>query len=237
MIAPRTDLVRTYVWQLPVRLSHWLIVLSILVLSGTGLYIGHPFMTVSGEARQSFVMGWIKTIHLYAAAVFACAVVMRVIWFFTGNRYAKWQELIPVHADRRRAFLPTVSFYMFLRRKPPAVVGHNPLAGAAYVLVFGLYALAILSGLTLFAPYAQVGSPLRWFIGLEPYFGGLQTARWLHHVVMWLLLGFAVHHVYSSVLMSVSEGTGTMESIFSGYKFIEPEHLEAPAPRMAPRAD
>ena len=45
-------LVCTYVWQIPVRITHWLIALSIVVLSVTGLYIGHPFMTVAGEARQ-----------------------------------------------------------------------------------------------------------------------------------------------------------------------------------------
>jgi Ni/Fe-hydrogenase 1 B-type cytochrome subunit len=37
---------------------------------------------------------------------------------------------------------------------------------------------------------------------------------------MWLLLGFAVHHVYSAVLMSTVEANATMESIFSGYKFV-----------------
>jgi Ni/Fe-hydrogenase 1 B-type cytochrome subunit len=37
---------------------------------------------------------------------------------------------------------------------------------------------------------------------------------------MWLLLGFAVHHVYSSLLMDAEEKTGLVASIFSGYKFI-----------------
>jgi Ni,Fe-hydrogenase I cytochrome b subunit len=37
---------------------------------------------------------------------------------------------------------------------------------------------------------------------------------------MWLLLGFFVHHVASAVLMSVVERKGTVESIFSGVKFI-----------------
>ena len=40
------DLVRVYVWQLPVRITHWLIAGSILVLSVTGFYIGTPFVTV-----------------------------------------------------------------------------------------------------------------------------------------------------------------------------------------------
>ena len=52
---------------------------------------------------------------------------------------------------------------------------------------------------------ADVGLAVRWFASLAPLIGGLQSARWIHHVVMWLLLGFAVHHVYSAVLMSTIE--------------------------------
>ena len=37
---------------------------------------------------------------------------------------------------------------------------------------------------------------------------------------MWLLWGFAVHHVYSAILMSQVEANATIESIFSGYKFV-----------------
>jgi Ni/Fe-hydrogenase 1 B-type cytochrome subunit len=61
---------------------------------------------------------------------------------------------------------------------------------------------------------------------MSPLVGGLYVARWIHHAVMWLLLGFAVHHVYSAVLMSTVEANATMESIFSGYKFVPREDLE-----------
>ena len=74
---------------------------------------------------------------------------------------------------------------------------------------------------------ADAGSPLHVVRARSrPLFGGLQTARWIHHVVMWLLLGFAVHHVYSAVLMSTVEANATIESIFSGYKFVPREDLE-----------
>jgi Ni/Fe-hydrogenase 1 B-type cytochrome subunit len=60
---------------------------------------------------------------------------------------------------------------------------------------------------------------------LLPLVGGAQTARWFHHVGMWMLLAFAVHHVYSSVLMSQVEARGTVESMASGYKFVPKEDL------------
>ena len=92
--------------------------------------------------------------------------------------------------------------------------------------MFGLYFLAIATGLMLRSVSADVDSPIRWFAALAPLFGGVQIARWIHHAVMWLLLGFAVHHVYSSILMSTIEANATMESIFSGYKFVPREDLE-----------
>jgi Ni/Fe-hydrogenase, b-type cytochrome subunit len=221
------DLTRVYVWQIPVRVTHWLIALSIVVLSITGLYIGHPVMTVPGRTGQWFVMGWMKVIHGYAAIVFAAAVLARVIWMFTGNKYARWDKFLPVFRTRRKGMLPTISFYMFTRDRPPGYVGHNPLAGSAYVAVFGLYFLAIATGLVMREAGADVGSPLRWFASLAPLFGGLQIARWIHHAVMWLLLGFTVHHVYSSILTAAVEKTGTMDSIFTGYKWV-PKHELGP---------
>ena len=221
-----SDIVRVYVWEAPVRITHWLIAFSIILLSVTGFYIGNPFITVSGQAGQHFVMGWMKVIHGWTAWVFIASVVARIIWMFTGNRYARWDKFIPVHRSRRHGLWPTVKFYLFARRKPPGFVGHNPVAGATYTLVFGLYFLAIATGLTLRGASADVESPLRWFASMAPLFGGLQIARWIHHVVMWLLLGFMVHHVYSGVLMSTIEANATMESIFSGYKFVPREDLE-----------
>jgi Ni/Fe-hydrogenase 1 B-type cytochrome subunit len=224
--SPASDLVRVYVWEAPVRITHWLIALSIVVLSVTGFYIGNPFITVSGPAGQHFVMGWMKVIHAWTAWVFIGAVLTRIIWMFTGNKYARWDKFIPVHRSRIHGLWPTIKFYLFALRKPPGFVGHNPVAGATYTLVFGLYFLAIATGLVLRGASADVESPLRWFATWAPLFGGLQIARWIHHVVMWLLLGFAVHHVYSAVLMSTIEANATMESIFSGYKFVPHEDLE-----------
>jgi Ni/Fe-hydrogenase 1 B-type cytochrome subunit len=215
------DLTRVYVWEAPVRLTHWLIALSIVVLSVTGIYIGRPFLIVPGEARFRFVMGTMKVVHFYAAIVFTLSVFSRVLWMFLGNWYASWKSFIPATARRRRGLLTTFEFYVFALRKPPGFIAHNPLAGMAYVAVFVLYFVMIGTGLGLYAVDAHVESPFRLFSFLVPLFGGAQSARWIHHVVMWLLLGFSVHHVYSGLLMSQIEQNATIESIFSGYKFID----------------
>lgn len=228
--APPSPGVREYIWQIPVRVTHWLIALSIVTLSVTGFYIGHPFITVPGEARFAFVMGTMKAVHFYTAIVFTLAVLARIIWMFRGNRYASWRQFLPVSRERRRDVVGTLRFYLFLSRKMPPASGHNPVAGLAYTLVFGLYLLEITTGLALVSVNAHVGSWMGAFGFLLPWVGGAQTARWIHHVILWLLLGFAVHHVYSAWLVSIVEKNATMDSIFSGYKIrrrSDPEDRDA----------
>jgi Ni/Fe-hydrogenase 1 B-type cytochrome subunit len=200
--------------------THWLIALSIVVLAATGFYIGNPFLISAGPAGQRFVMGTVKVVHFYAAIVFTLAVLARVLWMFIGNRYERWDMFIPVASSRRAGIAGTLRFYLFLQRKLPGGVGHNPVAGIAYTAVFLLYFLEIATGLALYGTSAHVGSWLRGFALLAPWLGGLQTVRWLHHVGMWLLLGFVVHHIYSAVLTSSVEGDATLDSIFTGYKVV-----------------
>jgi len=236
-VRPLPDVVRVYVWEWPVRFTHWMIVASIVVLSATGIYMGYPFITVSGPAGSRFVTGAAKVIHLYAAIAFALCIVIRLVWMFLGNNYARWDKFLPVPKRRRAGLLPTFWFYVFRLRKPPGFIGHNPLAGLTYTAVFLLYFVMIATGLTLFSASAAVTSPLHGLRFLIPLVGGLQTARWIHHVTMWLLLGFAVHHVYSAVLMSQVEANGTIESIFSGYKFVPSEDLAYSGYRFIDRRD
>lgn len=207
-----------YVWDRLVRATHWIIFWAIVVLSVTGIYLGHPFVSVRAPAAAHFVTGTMKVIHFYAAIAFALAVVARLAWMFAGSRYARWDQFIPVAKERRRGLITSLRFYLFLQRKPPEVVGHNPLAGLSYVAVFGLYGVMIATGLGLYAASASVGSPLRGLAFLARLFGGLQYARFIHHGVMWLLLAFVVHHVYSAILTAAVEKNGEIDSIFSGYK-------------------
>lgn len=221
----RKDLVRVYVWEFPVRLTHWVIAASFVVLGVTGVYIGHPFITVTGPAKEHFVMGWMRAIHFYFAIAFSLAVVLRVAWMFMGNKYASWNKFVPVTKRRFQGLLPTIRFYLSNMRKPPGFVGHNPLAGVDYTIIFLLDIALIATGFAMYAASARYDSPMHLFGFLASWFGGLQTARLIHHVVMWLIAGFAIHHVYSAVLMSTVEANATLESIFSGYKFVPREDL------------
>ena len=218
--------ISVYVWDLPLRVIHWTIALSLFVLAATGFAIGQPFISVPGEARDHFVMGTMKAVHFYAAIAFTVAVLSRLWWMLAGNRWASWRQLVPTTRARRHRFVDTLRFYTFLRVDAPPEIGHNPAAGLAYFLVYLLCLVEIATGLALFGASAAWDSPLRGFAGLATLLGGLQIVRWIHHLVMWLLLGFFVHHLASAILVSSVEGNGLMGSIFSGSKFVTREELE-----------
>jgi len=170
--------VRVYVWQWPVRATHWATAYAILFLAATGLYMGHPFIAVPGAAGQHFVMGWAKTIH-----------------FYTGHRVRPLRRLpraVDVHGQPLRDLgqvhphLPPAppgavgqacGTTCFQLRQPPGFVGHNPLAGFTYTFVFLLYFVMITTGLALYNVNAPLGSPFRAFHFLLPLWGGAQTAR------------------------------------------------------------
>jgi Ni/Fe-hydrogenase 1 B-type cytochrome subunit len=224
--AHRVSLERVYIWELPVRLAHWLLFFSILVLAATGYYIGHPFISAPGAASAHFIMGSMRSVHLYASVVFTLSALVRVYWAFAGNAYARWSELIPVSRQRWRSFKQALLFYAFLSRESVDYLGHNALAGLTYAAIFGVYFVMMATGFALYTVYAGPSSPMQLFGFLIPLFDGLQVARLIHHIGMWAILIFAVAHVYFPVLYSIVERNGVFDSIFSGYKFQEPHGRE-----------
>jgi Ni/Fe-hydrogenase 1 B-type cytochrome subunit len=209
-----------YVWEVPVRVTHWLIFFSVLTLSATGYYISHPFIGAPGPAANGhFVMGTVRAIHLYAAIVFSLAVLVRIYWMFVGNSYARLSQFIPVSLERVRGLGNTFLYFCFVRRGLDRSPGHDPLAGATYGLIFVVYLALIASGLALYTVYAPVNSPFQLFRVLIPVVGGLQAARLIHIISIWVILTFAVIHIYCVWVFSAVQRFGIADSIFSGYSF------------------
>jgi Ni/Fe-hydrogenase 1 B-type cytochrome subunit len=86
-----------------------------------------------------------------------------------------------------------------------------------YSLVVLLMFMQVVTGLALQSIGTQGWRTL--LVGWIFAWVSLPGLRLTHHLVMWLLLGFAVHHVYSAALVEAEEKNGTLTSIFSGYKW------------------
>jgi len=77
----------------------------------------------------------------------------------------------------------------------------------------------ILTGLALYS--RVVGNPvLTQFIGWLPQLIDAQYLREIHYFLMFVFFAFVIFHVYASVLVSLEEENGLLDSIFSGWKFV-----------------
>lgn len=209
----REERVRLYVWQAPVRITHWITVASIVVLSITGVYIADPFLIPPGGA----VMGTVRFIHILTAFVFIASGLVRTIYLLVGNRFARWSAFVPTSRNQALELFRQAGYYAFLRREIPKVLGHNQLAAAAYVALFGLLLVETITGFTL---DGMNGAQPAWLLfGWVADLFGAQFVRLVHHLCMWAILAIALFHVYSCVLVDHIEKNGLMSSIFSGYKY------------------
>jgi Ni/Fe-hydrogenase 1 B-type cytochrome subunit len=226
--AAPTPKVEVYVWDLPVRITHWVNVASILVLSLTGYYIANPFFGTRGPATDQFLMGTVRFVHFSVAFIFTMSVLFRVYWAFAGNKYARWQQFVPVKRSRRRALGRMIGYYTFFRKEPPPEVGHNPLAGVTYIGLYLLFALQILTG---FALYSQpfTGGVWKTLCGWIIVAFGAQPVRLVHDIIMYLIIAFTIHHVYSAVVIDLEERSGLVSSIITGRKLLTRRHLEEAA--------
>ena len=216
------DLVTVYVWQLPVRLTHWAFVVSLVALSLTGFYIGNPTELAGQEV--GYLMGKVRFVHFAFAWLFIVALAARILLMFLGNRWSHWDQFVPVNRERRRWIPRTLAYYTFIRSEPPPAIGHNPLAGVVYLGVFLLFLAQILTGWALLEFGTADG--FRWYLSgwLVDIFG-VQTVRLIHHIIMWLIIAFAIHHVFSVMVVDHEERSGLASSMVSGYKRIPRERL------------
>ncbi|MCX7794055.1 MAG: Ni/Fe-hydrogenase, b-type cytochrome subunit [Thermodesulfovibrionales bacterium] len=212
---------RVYVWEFPVRLTHWLNVLSIIMLSITGYYIGNPF--IHAHSSTQYIMGWMRFLHFVFAYVFTFSFIIRIYWAFAGNPYAGWRVFNPFSIEKIKDVFQILQFYLLLKKDvPPALKkpGHAALAAYAY---FGLFILFIIQILTGFALYSQSHVGFIWKLAggwLLTFFVD-NTLRLYHHLIMWLIIAFVLIHVYISWFVDRAEKSGVISSIFSGYKVIE----------------
>lgn len=219
---PSHGQVRIYVWQWPVRATHWIIFGTIISLSITGYYMHSPFVVARGTT--AYVMGTMRFVHLLSGFVFLAAVLVRIVYMFIGNRWSRWDQFIPTTKARIKDILATGRYYGYMSWSPPWHIGHNAIAGGSYAVVYGMAIVEIVTGLALLSNV--LGSrTLTFFFGWISRLIDIQWLREIHFLVMFGFWAFFIYHVYMAMLVSVEEENGVMDSIFTGYKFVSESQL------------
>ncbi|KAA0258907.1 Ni/Fe-hydrogenase, b-type cytochrome subunit [Deferribacter autotrophicus] len=207
-----------YVWEAPVRISHWLNFLCIITLSITGYYIHNPFIHASDIIETTYIMGMMRYLHYLVGVIFAFSVMLRLFWLFVGNRYASWHSFSnPFRKEDRKTFFAYIKYYTFLEKNPPHTLGHNPVALVAYIVLFNLFILQIITGFALWAqadPNSTLYALTSWVFSIASN----QWVRFFHYLMMFLIAGFVINHLYSAILFDFKTQSGEISSIFSGWK-------------------
>ncbi len=215
--------IAVYVWQYPLRLVHWVLVISIGVLSVTGYYIHNPFIV--GQVQYPFLMGEFRFVHECFGMVFIVAFLLRMYLFFVGDRWTRWRAMVPLRKSQWKEMIEVMKFYAFMRPTPVAKVGHNAMAAASYVGIYALVLVEILTGLTMYNwllhnPFLNV------LVGWIPRLISIQNIRLIHFFLMFVFIAFGILHVHLCLIVSSAEKRGLLDSIFTGYKNVPVDELE-----------
>ncbi len=216
---------RVYVWQLPVRLYHWINALCVATLAVTGYLIGRPLAVQSAsEASYSYWFGQIRFIHFVAAFVFFFNFLFRIYWGFVGNKFADWKNFIIHHKSQVKEAVDVLKIDILqTQSKPLDSIGHNSLAGFTYFITFLVFLFQCITGFGMYAAMSDSWLP-HMFAWIVPLMGGDFAVRQWHHVMMWFFIIFSIIHVYLVFYHDYVEGRGIISSMAGGWKFIEKKH-------------
>lgn len=220
-----------YVWELPVRIFHWVNALCIVVLMVTGYLIGNPISIASGaEASQQYWFGTARFLHFTTAYIWVSIALLRLYWGFVGNQYVRFRNFLPLKRAQWKEIMDVIKMDVLQVWKDATFnIGHNALAGFTYAIAFAAFLFMVMTGFGLYSVMAN-----NWFADLfvwvAPLFGGEHLVRIWHHMMMWFFVVFIFVHVYLSAYHDYLEATGTISSMIGGWKFVRRKQ----APQVAP---
>lgn len=190
----------------PIRITHWLNVplLAILTLSGLQIWLAYPYLGPQGERLTAFPLhGWTPPEWMTLGGWLAGGRHWHFafMWFFMLNALVyvgyllasgEWRRRLFVARGDAREALATAAFYLRVRRVAPAQGLYNGLQRLGYTSALLLGALGVWSGAVMYKPvqWQLLGTPL----------GGYEGARVVHTASMMLLVVFTAGHLLMVVL-------------------------------------
>jgi cytochrome b len=183
------------VWDVPVRITHWALVLLLVGLVATGL--------VGGALLE-----W----HMRLGQVLIAVVAFRVLWGFAGSRNARFRTF--VRGPR------AVARYArsHLARAPEVHASHNPLGGWMVVLL--LAALLVQAGVGLFTNDGELwAGPLAERVTQATS----DALSWFHRRFWWAIVALASLHVLAVILYLVVLRDNLVVAMVRGAKRLPPD--------------
>lgn len=197
---------RRLVWDLPLRVFHWLLVLSVTASWATG--------QIGSSVREY---------HMWLGYWMMVLLTFRVLWGVLGTRHSRFASFMPTPASVWRYARDV------LRGQASETVGHNPVGSLMVFLMLTLLILQVVSGLftdddIFFAgPYAQVVS-----LSTADFFEGLH-----HEVVNWIVV-LALAHIAAALYHTFKMKEPLIQAMITGRKKADVVPESQAIPHSAP---
>jgi cytochrome b len=187
----------TPVWDLPVRLFHWVLVILVLSQAGTAL--------VGGNAMEYHALGGYAILAL---------VFFRILWGFVGGTHARFGDFVrgPVRVMRYSRSL--------FGGAPEEHLGHNPLGGWSVLLMLASLLTQALSGLFADDEVLTQG-PLAKHVSDEVS----SLATQIHDVNALMLLALIGLHVAAVLFYLLAKKDDLIKPMITGQKQVFPPPL------------
>jgi cytochrome b len=181
----------TRVWDLGVRVFHWLMVATVATALVTGL---------SGPRN-------LLNIHIAAGAAIGGLVAFRMLWGLMGSTYARFSSF-PVHFTAINADLAG-----FVAGRRPRYRGHNPLGSLMVLALLAVIFLSVMTGVVTLGGVDKQG-PLAF---VTSYNVGKATQR-LHQALAYGLLALIGGHLLGVAYESVHGQPDLIRAMLTGKK-------------------
>jgi cytochrome b len=176
------------VWDVPIRLFHWVIVLLV------------AFSYVSAKK------GWMD-LHFLSGYAILTLLLFRLVWGFVGSDTARFASFLgnPLAGVQHLA--------QFARREPDIQIGHN--AAGGWMVLIMLLLLAVQAGTGLFATDDVVSQgPLQQFVSGDVS----EKLTWVHSFNFNLILGAIILHVLAITAYAVIKRQNLVRPMITGKK-------------------
>jgi len=233
------------VWDLPTRVFHWLNFTSIICLIFVGLIM--LFKKELGITSIEAKVG-LKEVHVIIGYIFVLNFCWRIIWGFIGNKYARWNQVIP-----HKGFINSARSYFTSIKSgdPQQFTGHNPMGRLAILFIFLLMTTLAVTGLVRAGTdiyYPPFGSLVADYItepgtdpdSIQPYVANgtnkdkvkkLKAFKGpigkIHIYTSYVLMFMIVLHIFFVVRAEVVEGGGLISAMFTGKKILTKKPVDS----------
>ena len=207
-----------YIFSPFLRIFHWIMVVSILVLFGTGLLITKPMNVAITEPTFSIMsMDLVRDIHFLFAFILCASLILRIYGFIINKGDRLFPRFWEGHFYEETV---DVALHYMLLKPHHASFLRNPLARGSYAALYVLLAIEILTGFAMYFmtnPSSTGGMLFGW---VNVLVGSEMMSHYIHHYVAWFIILFAIGHLYMVIRAEFMEGESEVSSMFSGKKIL-----------------